>query len=230
MKTKTLTLLMFVVFILNAVSNAFGRMDKLHEDLPVEYNDTNFELIRSDDNINIYSRWIPADAERKTRQLKVEFTIEASSESILSVLYDETSYTYWMQSTKSYYRLKTIDARNWYVYIQFSIPWPLNNQDCILKYEVNEIPEQFKTIITLTGVPDYLQTYHGIERISHMEGCWIITQKGENKTHVEYFIYSKQAPKFPTWITDPLIQKNLIKTMKAFKDVVLTANYNNKAT
>ena len=220
MKTKTTTLLVLLVFLLNTGFKKESRNNIFSNDPSTIDVNAKFNLVRSDDNISIYTRWIPVTETRSTRQLKAEFVIDCPAEKVVSVLRDEKSYTKWMKATKTYYRLKTINENQWYSYVQFSIPWPLNNQDCILKYEVHECTDPSKTEITLAGEPDFLQTYEGVERISHMEGSWVITKIGAGKSRVEYLVYSKQAPKFPTWITDPLIQKNLLKTMNALRDIV----------
>jgi hypothetical protein len=220
MKTKTTTLLVLLVFLLNTGFKKESRNNIFSNDPSTIDVNAKFNLVRSDDNISIYTRWIPVTETRSTRQLKAEFVIDCPAEKVISVLRDEKSYTKWMKATKTYYRLKTINENQWYSYVQFSIPWPLNNQDCILKYEVLECADPSKTEITLAGEPDFLQTYEGVERISHIEGSWVITKIGAGKSHVEYLVYSKQAPKFPTWITDPLIQKNLLKTMNAFREIV----------
>jgi hypothetical protein len=224
MKTKTTTLLILLVFLLNTGFRKEPDENILFNDSAAIDVNTKFTLVRSDNNISIYTRWIPVTETRSTRQLKAEFEIDCPAEKVISVLRDEKSYTKWMKATKTYYRLKTVNENQWYSYVQFSIPWPLNNQDCILKYEVQDSTEPMKTEIRLVGEPDFLQQYDGVERISHMEGSWVITQIGAGKSHVEYFVYSKQAPKFPTWITDPLIQKNLLKTMNAFKDIVINSS------
>ena len=220
MKTKTTTLLVLLVFLLNTGFKKESRSNFFSNDPSTIDVNAKFNLVRSDDNISIYTRWIPVTETRSTRQLKAEFVIDCPAEKVVSVLRDEKSYIKWMKATKTYYRLKTINENQWYSYVQFSIPWPLNNQDCILKYEVHECADPSKTEITLAGEPDFLQTYEGVERISHMEGSWVITKIGAGKSRVEYLVYSKQAPKFPTWITDPLIQKNLLKTMNAFREIV----------
>jgi hypothetical protein len=220
MKTKTTTLLIFLSFLLTSGFKTSSEKNFLTDDSASTDKSANFTLVRSDENISIYTRWIPATETRLTRQIKAEFIIDSPADKIVSVLRDEKSYLLWMKSTKSYYRLKTVNDNQWFAYIQFSIPWPLNNQDCILKYEVHESLEALRTEIYLVGEPDFLKTYEGVERISHMEGSWIITQIDSGKSRVEYYMYSKQAPKFPTWITDPIIQKNLLKTMNAFRDLV----------
>jgi hypothetical protein len=220
MKTKTTTLMILLVLHLNTGFRKVSEESILSGNSSAIDVNTKFTLVRSDNNVSIYTRWIPVTEIRSTRQLKAEFVIDCPAEKVVSVLRDEKSYTKWMKATKTYYRLKTVNENQWYSYIQFSIPWPLNNQDCILKYEVHEGPDPSKTEITLAGEPGFLQTYEGVERISHMEGSWMITKIGPDKSRVEYLVYSNQTPKFPTWITDPLIQKNLLKTMIALRDIV----------
>ena len=183
-----------------------------------------FELARSSKSISIFTRWIPATESRQTRQLKAEFYLDCSVKEVVAVLQDESTYTSWMKAAKSYYRLKTVNEYQWYSYVQFSIPWPLNNQDCVLKYHLLKNTENGQVKISLKSEPSFMETNKGVERISHMEAMWIITQVGPSKTHVEYLVYSKQEPKFPTWITDPLIQKNLLKTMDALRSVVMNTN------
>jgi hypothetical protein len=152
--------------------------------------------------------------------LKAEFFVNAPFEKIVQLIKDGKTTAQWMKNTKSYYIIKAIDQDNWYSYVQFSVPWPFNNQDCIIKYEV-PAPNAFsKYVIRFSGVPDYLPEYKKVTRISHMEGVWRLLYLGKNSTKIEYEIFSKQAPSFPRWITDPIIQNNLISTMDAFRTMV----------
>jgi hypothetical protein len=41
-----------------------------------------------------------------------------------------------------------------------------------------------------------------------------------NKVRVEYSMFTNVKPSFPLWLTDPIIQNNLMKTMNAFRDRV----------
>jgi hypothetical protein len=221
MKTKKTYLLILLVLMMNTVpgkepERSISIYDPSESDL-----NTRFKLVRSNNNICIYARWIPVNETRSSRQLKAEFLINCKAEKVLSILRDEKTYTKWMKASRTCIRLKTINSNQWYSYIQFSIPWPLNNQDCILKYEVRKDEELSRTEISLVSAPDLLKPFKDIERISHMEGLWIITQTGPERTSVEYYVCSKQEPKFPTWITAPLIEKNFLNTMTAFRDVVM---------
>ncbi|MFH1296571.1 MAG: hypothetical protein ABIJ04_04775 [Bacteroidota bacterium] len=216
MKTNNLLLMMLLLSTL-LWNNATGKnvAEKVDND-----NDPGFVLVKDVSGIQIFTRWIPVTESRSARQIKSELVMKGTIATVLSVLRNDRSFTKWMNGTKDYYRVKTIDSSQWYSYVQFSIPWPLNNQDCIIKYEVSEDPPGGKTMIRLTGTPSYIRHFEGVTRIPHMEGSWIITNLGHNKVKVEYSMFSNQKPSFPRWITDPIIQNNLLKTMAAFHDEV----------
>ncbi len=188
MKTKTTTLLVLLVFLMNTGFKEKTEIMIPSENSGVAETDSQFTLVRSDEHISIFSRRIPVNSDRSTRQLKALFLVESPAENVLNVLRDEKSYTNWMKATKTCFRLKTIDTNCWYSYVQFSIPWPLNNQDCILKYNISTNQELATTSVNIISEPDYLGTYKGVERISHMEGEWILTQLDQGKTRVEYFV------------------------------------------
>ena len=180
---------------------------------------SDYELVKQENNINIYTRWLPVDGKRSARQVKVTFAVDAPASETLSVLLDDASFTSWMKGTSDYHRVHTVDSGNWYSYIQFSIPWPLNDQDCIIHYELRKQSDTY-TEIFLNGEPEYLSAIDGVTRISHMEGTWKLVSAVADRTLVEYVIFSRQPSSFPRWITDPIIQNNMIKTMTAFREQV----------
>ena len=63
----------------------------------------------------------------------------------------------------------------------------------------------------------YIPEKEGVSRIRHMTGLWQFRQVGENRVEVTYTLFSGQRSAFPRWITDPIIQGNMIKTMKNFR-------------
>jgi hypothetical protein len=151
----------------------------------------------------------------------VEFTVRVPVEKVVSALRDERSYTSWMKSAKIYCRIKTINSNQWYSYVQYSVPWPLNDQDCILKYNVLTNGDHSRTEISLVSEPGLLKTCNGIKRIAHMEGLWIISRLNPNKTFVEYYIFSKQEPQYPSVLKDKLVEEDLLKTMNAFRETLI---------
>ncbi len=211
------------IFLVWTITSAYASDPLVKKPIPgATKGETGFKLVKQANDICIFTRWIPVDENRSARQVKVEFTINAPADSALSVILDDDSFTTWMKGTRDYHRVQTMDSSNWYSYIQFSIPWPLNDQDCIIRYSVRKNSETY-TEVFLHGEPDYLAPVKGIKRISHMQGSWKLLAVSPERTVVEYTIFSNQPSSFPKWITDPIIQNNMIRTMSAFREQV-TAN------
>ncbi len=208
MKTKILIL---IILLLGNTSFKPGYEDK---------NPGEFIIVKDVSGIRISTRWIPVTDTRSARQVKCEFVVDGPVPKVISVLYDDITIARWMKGTKEYYRVKTIDAEHWYSYVQFHITWPFNNQDCIIKYDVSKDVASRKTVVHMTGEPGYLKNFEGVNRIPHMEGSWIFTDLGNDRVKVEYVIFSNQVPKFPRWITDPIIRENIFETMDTFRSIL----------
>jgi hypothetical protein len=182
-------------------------------------NSSTYILVKADAGIRIFTRWIPVDETRSGKEVKAEFIVNGTVDEVLSVLRDDKSFITWMNATKVYYRVKTVDDNQWFSYVQFATPWPLNNRDIVIRYEV-ENTRPGKILVRMTGEPSYLHTFDGVKRIRHMIGSWGITDLGNNTVMVEYTMFSNQKAEFPLWITDPIIQKSLVRTMTAFRGAV----------
>jgi hypothetical protein len=208
MKTKFLIL---IILLLGNTSFKPGYENK---------NAGEFIVVKDISGIRISTRWIPLTSTRSARQVKCELVVDGPVPEVISVLYDDISMVTWMKGTKEYYRLKTTDAGHWYSYVQFHIPWPLNNQDCIIKYDVSKGATNRITVVRMTGEPNFLKHFEGVNRIPHMEGSWIFTDLGNNRVRVEYLMFSNQVSKFPRWIVDPIIHENLLETMDAFRSIL----------
>jgi hypothetical protein len=178
---------------------------------------TEFTLEKTVSGVSIYTRWIPADASRLGKQVKAEFIVKSSVADVLLLLQRDSAFTTWMNGTSRYYRVKSVNETQWFSYVQFAIPWPFNNQDCIIRYEVQPGQTAHCVKVKMTGMPFMLKSFDGVKRIRHMEGWWILTRLNETQTRVEYIMFSNQKPEFPRWITDPIIQKSLVKTMSSFR-------------
>jgi hypothetical protein len=179
-----------------------------------------FIIAKDVSGIRISTRWVPVTKTSSARQVKCEFVVDGTVPNVVAVLNDDISVVGWMKGTKEYYRVKTIDDEHWYSYVQFHIIWPFNNQDCIIKYDVSRDAANRKTVVHMTGEPGFLKQFEGVNRIPHMEGSWTFTDLGNNRVQVVYMMFSNQEPKFPRWITDPIIQNNLLEMTDAFRSTL----------
>lgn len=187
------------------------------DDIPTKT--TAYTLIKKEKSICLSGREITLPGNRRPRELKAEFSVNAGASAVLKVITDEQYAKSWMQRVKEFSTLRRLNENEWFAYVQYDIPWPLNNQDCIIRYCCMESENGRKFQLTMNGVPDYLPVKPGVERISHLCGSWTITSAGSSECRVVYTIYSGQKPEYPRWATDPIIQHNLIGTLASLREI-----------
>lgn len=178
-------------------------------------------LIRKEEGITVYQRWIKLPGNRDGRQLYVDFLIHDTISGIRKALCDAESAMEWMTGIKEFSLVQKTDTSTWYVYLLYDIPWPLRKQDLIVRYRLSVPDTEGSFRLEMTGCPDFLPENKGITRVTHMEGTWVISREGPESTRVQYFLFSAQRSSLPKWLTDPIIQSNLINTMRNLRDFVL---------
>lgn len=199
--------------LLSVILFAFGAFA-----FPVSFSqEKTYTFIKKDKGVSLYYRWIITPDKHKVRELKAELEIHSSPEKIISVIRNDKQATHWMKGTSEVNRLGKYSEDQWQFYVQYEIPWPLSNQDCVIQYDIKKEADGKYYHIGMKGLPSYIAEKEGVTRIQHLQGVWKITPINKNSCKVEYAVHSGQAPKFPRWITDPIIQGNFINTMEAFK-------------
>src|SRR5512133_2015643 len=100
-----------------------------------------YTLVRSDQNISIYTKWIPLNETISTRKVKAVFSCSAGVDDVVALVANDAAVTRWMSNVATFSRLKNVSDREWYSYIRYGLPWPLSDQDCIVRYTVERSPE-----------------------------------------------------------------------------------------
>jgi hypothetical protein len=215
-----------VIFLLTLAlhSGYHSQAQKKEEELEV-YED--WRLKKEKDGIQIFTRWIEAEEGRKARQMHAMMKVKASLHAaVISILDDEEVRT-WLNRAKEYYHFDQKDEFHWYAYTQFSIPWPLDNQDLITLNTLSQDEKTKKILVTLEGRPDYRDEEKGVQRIPHFDGSWEFTPMPDGTIQVDYFIFTKTKPVLPRWIIDPIVEYGLWRTFSEMQEVIL-ANEDNK--
>ena len=174
-----------------------------------------FKLVKVRGGVSLYERWVTVQSGQKVRELKAEFTVEAGLSAVVNLLKDPLRASSWMQSLDQFDVLETHGAGRWTSYVRYRIPWPLNDQDVVLRYERSDVGKQ--TTIAFRSVSRASHPeQEGVSRMEGVSGAWVLTPKHAAQTQVVYTILTQNRSRFPRWMTDPIVQDNLLDTMNAF--------------
>jgi hypothetical protein len=175
--------------------------------LPI--NAQSWELRKNKDGIKIYTR---VNSETQASEFKAEALMDIPLEKILSVLKDPTNYNKWMSDLKYAKTIKTVNDNKWYTYYIAEVPWPLEDRDLV--YLINLKNEPGKITMSLNSNPEFIPESKDYVRMKVAYGKWILTEKGENKTHVYYHLYAEPEIDVPLWIMNMFIVDGPFETLR----------------
>ncbi|MGC4233259.1 MAG: START domain-containing protein [Niabella sp.] len=185
-------------------------------------NAAGFELIKKEKDICLYERWVTYNG-NTVRELKADFIVKAASaKAVIALLKDPRKGIKWNKHTRSFKIAVTQNEDIWYTYIRYKMPWPMNDQDCSLKYFFN------KNDMSSTICPIYFEDasagqfplIRNVNRITGTKGKWVLEKVKNGHLRVTYQIMTDKSASVPRWIADPLIHDNLLTTMAAFRELL----------
>jgi hypothetical protein len=181
-----------------------------------------FELVRKEDNIFVYERWITfpkSNPAISAREVKSEFYINGNIEEALALMKDESQIKRWQKHVSEFKVYPATDSL-WYEYSYHDIPWPVSDQDHFLQYKIED-PENadgvfitFETVKNETIAP----VRKGVSRMT-LAGSWYLQELPDGRIKVTYRILSMPSS-IPRFFTDPVIRNNLMSTVEAYIGII----------
>lgn len=181
-------------------------------------NSSEFELVKKDKGIALYERWYKMGSGELTREVKAVCHIDAPLDSAIALLKNESQAKNWNQGTHSV-RILPQKGNNWVSYIQYNLPWPMENQDCVLQNTPQHISKDYKVIDFKTVEHEFFPEVKGVHRIPFIKGKWVFSQGNKGFT-TEYYITTTPSTILPCYLIDPIIRNNLISTIDNFKSLL----------
>jgi hypothetical protein len=177
-----------------------------------------FELVRDEDNILVYERWVtfPNSNPRVTaREVKSEFFVPGDIHNAVALMQDESKIPVWQKHVSEFKVYPYTDSA-WFEYSYHNIPWPVSDQDHFLEYTLEDPIERGGVFITFETVHDskVAPVREGVSRMT-LAGSWYFQQVAADKVKVTYRILSMPG-NLPRFITDPVIRNNLIGTVRDY--------------
>jgi hypothetical protein len=176
-----------------------------------------FVLVKENDGISIYERWLTIKPDQQAREIKATFLLRARPNEAVALIKDESRGRQWNKNTRAY-KIISQNDNNWFGYIQYDLPWPVSNQDCVLQYNQNYSGNSLRVEFHEARHPSF-PIQKRIQRIPEINGRWIFTET-EMGVAVEYYISTTPSTTLPGWLTDPIIRNNLIETLQVFREIL----------
>jgi len=178
-----------------------------------------YKLVTREHSISLYERWIQHNG-GPVRELKAEFTVNTNVEKVIALLKNEQKGLIWNNHASVYKIIPEKQQQAWMAYIQYDIPWPMDDYDCLLAYHTETRPASGITEILFKSIQsNRFPVSADITRITGTKGKWIL-EKQKDGLKITYLITTDRNKSIPRWVSDPVIHNNLFTTMTRFKDLL----------
>jgi hypothetical protein len=178
----------------------------------------NREHVKTKKGISLYEKWFEKPNYGKIREVTLEFTINAPVEKVVDYIKQGNRIKDWNKNVKECESFQK-NQNEWFTYIRYGIPWPFDDQDCLLINSYKKESNDYISIYFESAENNRKPVNDGIERMEDVKGKWELIAKEQNQTFVRYSISSKPS-KVPVWITDPFVRKAFIDSMSEFSQLV----------
>ncbi|NLR58347.1 hypothetical protein HGH93_09575 [Chitinophaga polysaccharea] len=181
---------------------------------------SDFKLVKQNDAIALYERWIPGADGENVREIKAIFLVKTAVPAVVRLFKDQAKGRQWNTNASDYKIASTPEAGRWITYIRYAIPWPMDDQDCCLLYMYQPTAGN-QAEINFESTSDHrFPLSNKITRITGTRGKWMMESAGNGQLKITYFVTTDRSKKIPRWVSDPIIHDNLFKTMTKFKGLL----------
>ncbi|MFX1705403.1 START domain-containing protein [Chitinophaga sp. CC14] len=184
-----------------------------------------FKLVKQDNAIALYERWIPGAGGENVREIKAIFQVKCAIPAVIGLFKDQARGREWNTNASDYRIATAPDPHHWITYIKYDIPWPVDDQDCCLLYRYQEMTGDAAEVAFESITDHRFPLYNKTTRITGTRGKWIMAPLENGQLQITYMVTTDRSKKIPRWVSDPIIHDNLFRTMTKFKSLLENKTY-----
>lgn len=177
------------------------------------FTQSEWNLEKSEDEIKVYVRDIP---KTDFKQFKGIANIEASPDALFDLFVDFDNTKNWGYNLMHIEVLKRISSREFIVYYQVDMPWPLSDRDIINQIKITRDSDGGGKMV-LTALPDYLAEKADFVRIKKAEGFYLVEPISEKKSKLTYQYYANPEG-LPAWVVNSFITDSPFSTLTKIRE------------
>jgi hypothetical protein len=186
-----------------------------------------FELVKEDDNIFIYERWVTfpkSNPPIKAREVKGVFYVKSNIPDAIALMQDEKKIYEWQKHVSEFKVYKKSDTTTWEEYSYHDIPWPVSDQDHYLIYKIDPTSTPDKVLVTFETKANAVlaPVREDVDRMT-LAGSWLFEKDPKGKIKISYSIMSMPS-NIPRMFTDPVIRSNMLSTIKHYITILEKKN------
>lgn len=183
-----------------------------------------WKLERETDGLKVYLR---DAAGSDIKEIKIETTLNASLDAVVSVLKDVPVYSEWIYKCLEARRLEASTNTSSLYYCKLDFPWPMSDRDFIAKSQLRQDPDSRTVFIDVNGLPNYKPSKDGIVRITDLSIHYELAPLSAKQVQMTYRLHSDPGGSIPAWLVNLVVDNGPTNTVKGMREKLKEAKYQN---
>lgn len=184
----------------------------------------NWELKKDKGGIKVYVR---EQKDSDIKELKFTTYVNASMQTIASVLTHVEGYDIWSYGCYGSRVVKRISDSENYYYCKVDFPWPFDNRDLVLHSKIWQDKKSLALHSKSSSVHWMEKEHEEFVRIKKAEINWVFTPMENGRVRVDYSLNSDPGGNIPAWMINLAADQGPLKTMLKFKEMLELERYKN---
>lgn len=179
---------------------------------------------RETDGLNVYLR---DAANSDIKEIKIETTLDASLDAVVSVLKDVPVYSEWIYKCLEARRLEASTNTSSLYYCKLDFPWPMSDRDFVAKSQLRQDPNSRTVYIDVKGLTDYKPAKADIVRITDLSIHYELVPLSATRVQMTYRLHSDPGGSIPAWLVNLVVDNGPTNTVKGMRKKLTEAKYQN---
>ncbi|TXB62956.1 hypothetical protein FRY97_11485 [Phaeodactylibacter luteus] len=176
-----------------------------------------WSLKRDTDGMQVYLRDVPGSP---IKQIKIEATLNASLDAVVSVLKDIDAYQEWIYKCQSAKRLQPSTQNSSHYYCRVDFPWPMSDRDFIAKSKLWQDENDRTVYIEVEGLPNDREPVQDVVRIPELKISYALKPLPNEQVQMTYILHSDPAGDIPTWLVNMVVDNGPLNTVKGMREML----------
>ena len=177
-----------------------------------------WDLVKDEDGIKIYTRLEPGNSIKSYRGVA---ELKEPSEEVFSLISDVYQYDWWGDDIKKVEVLKYDRGKSASYYLEYSLPWPIDNRDLAVDVTFKADPGGKSYVSTAIANPGLVSEKKGKVRMKNYRQSWTITSRGEDSCQVILEGYADPSGNVPDWVVNMSVKDSPFKAIKGLREKLL---------
>ena len=183
-----------------------------------------WKLERETEELKVYLR---DAADSDIKEIKIETTLDASLDAVVSVLKDVPVYSDWVYKCLEANRLEASTNTSSLYYCKLDFPWPMSDRDFIAKSQLRQDPNSRTVYIDVKGLPNYKPAKDNIVRITNLSIHYELVPLSAKSVQMTYRLHSDPGGSIPAWLVNMVVDNGPTNTVKGMREKLKESKYQN---